>query len=165
MVLSLPSPWNQDLLKLLRKEEMLLRFHGGMEKLFWGIWISCLAPAVLVPALSPGFLAQILCFLQLLYKRTEMLFSVFSRDKSFWWNLPKQWHIPMKRFSFKPLICNSLKIHDQFLSETLLFHENGLCLSDAFREAESEAQDQSQETRDLLQHDCSHWERRNEGTL
>lgn len=52
---------------------MLLSFHEGVEKLFWGI---CLAPAVLVPALSPGFPAPILCFLQLLSERTEMLFPL-----------------------------------------------------------------------------------------
>lgn len=73
MVVSLISPWNQHLLKLLRKEEMLLRFHGGVEKSFWGVWISCLAPTVLLPALSPDFPAPILCFLLLLSKRTEML--------------------------------------------------------------------------------------------
>lgn len=41
-----------------------------------------------------------------------------------------------------------------------LSHEHGLCLSDAFREAESKARDLSQVTRDLLQHNCSHGEMR-----
>lgn len=55
---------------------MLLSFLGGVEKLFWGIWIPWLAPTVLVPALSPGFPAPILCFLQLLSERTEILFPL-----------------------------------------------------------------------------------------
>lgn len=91
---------------------------------------------------QPKFCAFFSCSLK---EQKCSSFSVFTRDRSFWWSLPEQWHIPMKRFSFTSLTWNLWKIHDLLWSETFPFH--GLCLSDAFREAESKAQDQSQVTR------------------
>lgn len=57
--------------KAFEKRRNAIKVSQRSGKTILGI---CLAPTVLMPALSPDFPASILCFLQLLSKRTEMDF-------------------------------------------------------------------------------------------